>query len=147
MCKSKILLKNIFSEESEVKDLTEEKYNQDYEALTFSFKEETYQSRLAKKTPTKKGYFVVFWEKDENNINTPFLFEESPQETLVFISDNEKRGVFKFPKEILLKKGILKGDKSKGKMGIRVYPEWESDLNQTATKTQQWQLDYFTFLS
>ncbi len=53
MCKSKILLKNIFSEESEVKDLTEEKYNQDYEALTFSFKEETYQSRLAKKTPTK----------------------------------------------------------------------------------------------
>lgn len=25
MCKSKILLKNIFSEESEVKDLTEEK--------------------------------------------------------------------------------------------------------------------------
>ncbi len=29
MCKSKILLKNIFSEESEVKDLTEEKYNQD----------------------------------------------------------------------------------------------------------------------
>lgn len=38
MYKSKILLKYIFSEESEVKDLTEEKYNQDYEALTFSFK-------------------------------------------------------------------------------------------------------------
>ena len=48
MYKSKILLKYNFSE-SEVKDLTEEKYNQDYEALTFSFKEETYQSRLAKK--------------------------------------------------------------------------------------------------
>ncbi|EGQ1336567.1 hypothetical protein I2Q05_001252 [Staphylococcus aureus] len=69
MYKSKILLKYIFSEESEVKDLTEEKYNQDYEALTFSFKEETYQSRLAKKTPTKAGYFVTCWTKDENNCN------------------------------------------------------------------------------
>ncbi len=59
MYKYKILLKYIFSEESEVKDLTEEKYNQDYEASTFSFKEETYQSRLAKKTPTKAGYFVT----------------------------------------------------------------------------------------
>ena len=123
-----------------------EKQNEDYEGMTFTINNQSFRSRLAKKTPTKKGYFVVFWEKDENNINQPFLFEESPQETLVFVSDNEKRGVFKFPKEILLKKGILKDDKSKGKMGIRVYPEWESDLNQTAKKTQQWQLDYFTFL-
>lgn len=128
-------------------NISYEKQNEDYEGMTFTINNQSFRSRLAKKTPTKKGYFVVFWEKDENNINTPFLFEESPQETLVFVSDNEKRGVFKFPKEILLKKGILKGDKSKGKMGIRVYPEWESDLNQTATKTQQWQLDYFTFLS
>ena len=128
-------------------NISYEKQNEDYEGMTFKINNQSFRSRLAKKTPTKKGYFVVFWEKDENNINTPFLFEESPQETLVFVSDNEKRGVFKFPKEILLKKGILKGDKSKGKMGIRVYPEWESDLNQTAVKTQQWQLDYFTFLS
>lgn len=124
-----------------------EKQNGEYEGMTFTINNQLFRSRLAKKTPTKKGYFVVFWEKDEDNINQPFLFDDSPQETLVFISDNEKRGVFKFPKEILLKKGILKGDKSKGKMGIRVYPEWESDLNQTAVKTQQWQLDYFTFLS
>lgn len=127
-------------------NISYEKQNEDYEGMTFTIDNQSFRSRLAKKTPTKKGYFVVFWEKDENNINQPFLFDDSPQETLVFVSDNEKRGVFQFPKEILLKKGILKVDKSKGKMGIRVYPEWESDLNQTATKTQQWQLDYFTFL-
>lgn len=130
----------------EPENISYEKQNEEYEGMIFTINNQSFRSRLAKKTPTKKGYFVVFWEKDENNINQPFLFEESPQETLVFVSDNEKRGVFKFPKEILLKKGILKDDKSKGKMGIRVYPEWESDLNQTATKTQQWQLDYFTFL-
>ena len=128
-------------------NISYEKQNEDYEGMTFTINNQLFRSRLAKKTPTKKGYFVVFWKKDENNINQPFLFEESPQETLVFVLDNEKRGVFKFPKEILLKKGILKGDKSKGKMGIRVYPEWESDLNQTAKKTQQWQLNYFTFLN
>ncbi|MDT2847812.1 MepB family protein [Vagococcus carniphilus] len=128
-------------------NISYEKQNEDYEGMTFTINNQSFRSRLAKKTPTKKGYFVVFWEKDEDNINQPFLFDDSPQETLVFISDNEKRGVFKFPKEILLKKGILQGDKSKGKMGIRVYPEWESDLNQTAKKTQQWQLNYFTFLN
>ena len=68
MYKSKILLKYIFSEESDVKDLTEEKYNQDYEALTFSFKEETYQSRLAKKTPTKAGYFCYMLDKKTRTI-------------------------------------------------------------------------------
>lgn len=130
----------------QLENISYEKQNEDYEGMTFTINNQSFRSRLAKKTPTKKGYFVVFWEKDGNNINQPFLFEDSPQETLVFVSDNEKRGVFKFPKEILLKKGILKDDKSKGKMGIRVYPEWESDLNQTAKKTQQWQLDYFTFL-
>ena len=62
MYKSKILLKNIFSEESEVKDLTEEKYNQDYEALTFSFKE-TYQSRLAKKHRLKQGILLHVGQK------------------------------------------------------------------------------------
>ena len=128
-------------------NISYEKQNEDYEGMTFTINNQSFRSRLAKKTPTKKGYFVVYWEKDEDNINQPFLFDDSPQETLVFVSDNEKRGVFKFPKEILLKKGILKGDKSTGKMGIRVYPEWESDLNQTAKKTQQWQLNYFTFLN
>ncbi len=96
MCKSKILLKNIFSEESEVKDLTEEKYNQDYKALTFSFKEETYQSRLAKKTPTKSGYFVTCWTKDEDNYNRPYKIEEFADYLIVAVIDDELNGYFYF---------------------------------------------------
>lgn len=94
MYKSKILLKYIFSEESDVKDLTEEKYNQDYEALTFSFKEETYQSRLAKKTPTKAGYFVTCWTKDENNCNQPYSKEAFADYLMIIVIDEELSGYF-----------------------------------------------------
>ncbi|NGL75412.1 multidrug transporter [Staphylococcus aureus] len=143
MCKSKILLKNIFSEESEVKDLTEEKYNQDYEALTFSFKEETYQSRLAKKTPTKSGYFVTCWTKDEDNYNRPYKIEEFADYLIVAVIDDELNAYFLFPRELLVEKGILASSKYQGKMAFRVYPKWCNQLNKTAGQTQKWQCKYF----
>ncbi|MDI0003531.1 MepB family protein [Staphylococcus aureus] len=143
MYKSKILLKYIFSEESEVKDLTEEKYNQDYEALTFSFKEETYQSRLAKKTPTKAGYFVTCWTKDEDNYNRPYKIEEFADYLIVAVIDDELNGYFLIPRELLVEKGILTTFEHKGKMAFRVYPKWCNQLNKTAGQTQKWQCKYF----
>ncbi|HDG5707678.1 TPA: MepB family protein [Staphylococcus aureus] len=143
MYKSKILLKYIFSEESEVKDLTEEKYNQDYEALTFSFKEETYQSRLAKKTPTKAGYFVTCWTKDENNCNQPYPKEAFADYLMIIVIDEELSGYFLFPRELLVEKGILTTFEHKGKMAFRVYPKWCNQLNKTAGQTQKWQCKYF----
>lgn len=143
MCKSKILLKNIFSEESEVKDLTEEKYNQDYEALTFSFKEETYQSRLAKKTPTKSGYFVTCWTKDEDNYNRPYKIEEFADYLIVAVIDDELNGYFLFPRELLVEKGILASSKYQGKMAFRVYPKWCNQLNKTAGQTQSGNVNIF----
>ncbi|MBR9330935.1 multidrug transporter [Staphylococcus aureus] len=145
MYKSKILLKYIFSEESEVKDLTEEKYNQDYEALTFSFKEETYQSRLAKKTPTKAGYFVTCWTKDENNCNQPYskVEEAFADYLMIIVIDEELSGYFLFPRELLVEKGILTTFEHKGKMAFRVYPKWCNQLNKTAGQTQKWQCKYF----
>ncbi|HCZ2602926.1 TPA: MepB family protein [Staphylococcus aureus] len=143
MYKSKILLKYIFSEESEVKDLTEEKYNQDYEALTFSFKEETYQSRLAKKTPTKAGYFVTCWTKDENNYNQPYSKEAFADYLMIIVIDEELSGYFLFPRELLIEKGILTTFEHKGKMAFRVYPKWCNQLNKRAEQTQKWQCKYF----
>lgn len=143
MYKSKILLKYIFSEELDVKDLTEEKYNQDYEALTFSFKEETYQSRLAKKTPTKAGYFVACWTKDENNCKQPYSKEAFADYLMIIVIDEELSGYFLFPRELLVEKGILTTFEHKGKMAFRVYPKWCNQLNKTAGQTQKWQCKYF----
>ncbi len=143
MYKSKILLNYIFCEESDVKDLTEEKYNQDYEALTFSFKEETYQSRLAKKTPTKAGYFVTCWTKDENNCNQPYSKEAFADYLMIIVIDEELSYYFLFPRELLIEKGILTTFEYKGKMAFRVYPKWCNQLNKRAEQTQKWQCKYF----
>ncbi|HDL0563398.1 TPA: MepB family protein [Staphylococcus aureus] len=143
MYKSRILLKYIFSEESDVKDLTEEKYNQDYEALTFSFKEETYQSRLAKKTPTKAAYFVTCWTKDENNCNQPYSKEAFVDYLMIIVIDEELSGYFLFPRELLVEKGILTTFEHKGKMAFRVYPKWCNQLNKRTEQTQNWQCKYF----
>lgn len=123
--------------------LKEETQNEEYEGLTFTVDGETFRSRLAKKTPKKKGYFVVFWEKDTQNKNQPYDYEEAPEQLLVTVIDQEKQGVFIFPKDVLLQQGILSGAKSKGKMGIRVYPTWETELNSRAQRTQKWQAIYF----
>ncbi|MCC3663167.1 MepB family protein [Staphylococcus haemolyticus] len=103
----------------------------------------TFKSRLAQKTPNKKGYFFAMWKKDENHTNIPFTEDDLENQLIVNIVDDNRRGQFIFPKDILIKKGILKSDDSKGKMALRVYPPWETELNKTAAKTQAWQCAYF----
>ena len=130
--------------DEKIQNLFVEKQNQAYEGLTFNLSDETYRSRLAKKTPNKKGYFVVFWEKDAQNKNQPYAFESAPDQLIVLVLDDKKQGIFLFPKKVLLEQGILTNQTSKGKMGIRVYPTWESELNTSAQRTQKWQAVYFT---
>lgn len=125
----------------------EEPQNSEYESFVFSTSQYTFRNRLAKKTPTKKGYFVVFWEKNMHNQNQAFDFKESPDFLIVHVLDNEHKGLFLFPKDLLLKKNILRTLQKKGKMATRVYPLWEKFLNETAEQTQKWQLEYFIDLS
>ena len=110
----------------------EEHQNSEYESFSFSINQYSFRNRLAKKTPTKKGYFVVFWEKDNNNKNKAFDYKNSPDFLIVNVFDNEHKGLFVFPKSELLKQKILRTSQVKGKMAIRVYPLWEQSLNKTA---------------
>lgn len=128
------------------KNLTYERYNKDYESLMFTIESRTYRSRLAKLTPKKKGYFAVLWTKDTMNKNTPYSYESSTDFILILISDSDHKGFFTFPKDALRDQGILKSEKFPGKMAFRVYPSWCTDLNQSAQKTQAWQLSFFTKL-
>lgn len=123
--------------------LKEELQNLEYEGLLIESNQEILRSRLAKKTPKKKGYFVAFWEKDSNNKNQAYHVDDEPHHYLILVDDEGQRGMFVFPVQVLEKQGILRNETQKGKMAIRVYPSWESDLNPTATKTQKWQNDYF----
>ena len=135
------LLKLLFSN-SEVSYVLEE-WNQQYEAVEIKTRNGHFKSRLAQKTPNEKGYFFAMWKKDENHTNIPFTEDDLENQLIVNIVDDNRRGQFIFPKDILIKKGILKSDDSKGKMALRVYPPWETELNKTAAKTQAWQCAYF----
>lgn len=124
-----------------------EQQNAAYEGTYFELNGHQYRSRLAKMTPKKKGYFVVFWEKDDKNQNQPYEFADSPDKLIISVIDGHLQGQFIFPKSILLEKGILSGPNQTGKMATRVYPIWVKDLNPSAQKTQNWQVPYFIDLS
>lgn len=141
--------------------IQEERQNSDYAAgrfelstrlpseLTSKLSTKTVRFRVAKQTPTKVGQFVTFWEKDTNNTNQPYQFDTAPDLLVVSVFRNNVFksdrvfGQFVFPKNLLLKKGIIRSDSSKGKMAIRVYPSWDKPMSKTAINTQLWQLDYF----
>ena len=116
-------------------DFIEEKYNEKYEGILINIKEEQgyKRCRLAKRTPKKEGYFTVFWKKDQNNKNIPYTNEDLGNELIIVI----------IPNEVAIRKNILSTKDSNGKMSMRFYPPWCSNLNTTARATQKWQLQYF----
>lgn len=127
-----------------VKLVQEEKQNAKYGAGTFQLSSRTVRFRVASITPTKAGQFVAFWEKDINNKNQPYLYEEAPDLLVITTFKNENEfGQFIFPKEVLLQRDILRSTTTNGKMALRVYPGWDSPSSKQAMTTQKWQLPYF----
>ncbi|MCH4985788.1 MepB family protein [Macrococcoides goetzii] len=59
------------------------------------------------------------------------------------ILDNNNEGQFVFSVSVLIEKGIIQSEKSKGKLAFRVYPPWVKDLNKTAEVEMHWHLNFF----
>ena len=98
---------------------------------------------MAKKTPKKEGYFTLFWKKDQDNKNIPYTDRDLGDELVIVVIDDRHCGIFIIPKELAISKKILSTKDCKGKMAMRFYPSWCTNLNKTAQATQKWQLDYF----
>ena len=126
-------------------DFIEEKYNEKYEGILIKIKEEQEYKRccLAKKTPKKEGYFTVFWKKDQDNKNVPYTNEDLGTELIIVVTDKDKVGLFIIPKEVAIHKKIFSATNCKGKMSMRFYSPWCTNLNKTALATQKWQLKYY----
>jgi hypothetical protein len=124
-----------------------EVWNHEYEAFNFNINNNSFKSRLAKKTPKKAGYFVTLWLKNELEKNRPYNYDEMKDKLIINVLDGDNKGQFIFPKELLADKGVLRIGKEKGKMAFRIYPSWETNLNKAAIKTQKWQAPYFLDLS
>lgn len=119
--------------------------NIDYEGFNFRYNNMKYKVRSAKKTPKKSGYFTVVWIKDNDYKNIPYSESAFSDFLIVTIFDCNRKGIFIFPKEVLVKQGIIRSanNSNKGKMAFRVYTPWDDSLNPTAAKTLKWQVDYF----
>ncbi|MGG3449356.1 MepB family protein [Domibacillus aminovorans] len=127
-----------------IKAIREEAQNSDYGAGIFQLNSKTVRFRVAKITPTKIGQFVAFWEKDGDNKNQAFSYENATDLLVInTFTSNNHFGQFIFPKEVLVKQNILKTATAKGKMAIRVYPSWDTPTSKQAIETQKWQLAYF----
>ena len=76
-------------------------------------------------------------------LNIPYTDEDLGDELLIVVIDGCHCGLFIIPKEVAISKKILSTKDCKGKMSMRFYPPWCTNLNKTAQKTQRWQMDYF----
>ncbi|MGG5207846.1 MepB family protein [Chryseobacterium sp. MIQD13] len=133
--------------ELELLNVEEDVESKDYSGCSLSLNQFKIKFRTAKITPTKTGQFVTIWKRNEKGETAPFDTNDPFDFYLISASKDVNKGIFIFPREALLKKGILSNENKPGKRGIRVYPDWDSVENKQAIATQKWQTIYFFNLS
>jgi hypothetical protein len=138
-----------------------------YDALFFTLNEQRIVYRKGKVTPDRPGAFLTVWQRPalptiKGNKPIPlrsnqldYLFVKVEDHSNIMGDgnsiNNPKYGMFIFPVLLLIEKGIVSTENSKGKTGFRVFPPWSQDRGVVATnvfsesgkKTQRWQLPYF----
>lgn len=119
-----------------------ESQNSDYESGIVQIGEEAWHIRTARNTPTKPGAFVAFWQRDSAGNTAPFSDDDPAAGLLVFVEQQDRRGVFRFTSAHLAALGITSGRRP-GKRGFRVYPSWCAGLNVQAANTQRAQASAF----
>lgn len=121
----------------------EDRESKEYSGCSFMLNHMNIKFRTSKITPTKTGQFVTLWKRNERGITAPFDYSDKFDFYLIATQKENDLGVFIFPKDILLEKGILSNGIKDGKRGIRVYPSWDTVESKQAITTQKWQTKYF----
>lgn len=129
-----------------IKNITIEAESQEYDACRFNLNTQKIISRTAKITSKKTGQFVTFWKRINNGPIEPFTETDTFDYYVINTSQGDNIGQFVFPKDVLIRKGIVSTKEKEGKRAFRVYPSWDQPISKQAAKTQQWQLSYFYLL-
>jgi len=139
-----------------ISKVTTDQYNVDYEACSFDINGLHVHFRKGKVTPDRPGNFVCLWVK-LHGTNVPLDCQSTNIDFLVVdVTSREglSSGQFVFPKQTLIEKNIISNGldesnrlkRKKGKLSFRVFPPWASPA-ESAKKTQEWQNEYFYYLS
>lgn len=115
----------------------------EYYAHTFYLKDKKGLFRIAKKTPSKSGFFVTIWKRGADNTIAPYDVSDGINFVVIFVYDGKNVGEFIFPKNILVKKNIFSENGKEGKRAIRVYTPWDKTTSAQAANTQRWQRQFF----
>lgn len=121
--------------------------SKEYGACTFEMNGQKVLFRVAKITPTKIGHFVTVWKRIGKGPTMPYDMADDIDAYVITARNKNHFGVFVFPKEVLVQKGIVSKNGTGGKLGIRVYPSWDITDNPQAKRTQAWQVNYFSEIS
>ena len=122
---------------------TKENESEEYSAYRFQIQDKKICYREAKITPTKTGQFVTLWKRNQSGTIEPFDSSDPIDFVIISVRKDENRGLFIFPKNTLLAKGIFSTPIKEGIRATRVYPPWDETSSKQAQKTQKWQLNYF----
>ena len=137
--------------------------NAQYHGFAFTINHKRIIYRKAKVTPDRPGAFLALWKRPADGSNSkPIPFTNEFDYLLVAVASdglttinnqlaNIQSGLFLFPVELLVKKGIVTGTNRKGKTAFRVFPPWSESralkgtgtFSNSAKVTQRWQCDYF----
>nr|QXL80213.1 hypothetical protein [Vibrio sp.] len=134
--------------------------NSQYDALAFSIDGQQILYRKGHVTPDRPGHFLTIWKRSDgegpdSKKTRPF---EKPDLDYLFVEVHDhqtsKQGMFIFPLSVLLQKGVVRSEKAKGKMAVRVFPPWTSSrgeeksqvFSESAKRTQRWQCEYFVWM-
>lgn len=128
-------------------NVEEDMESKEYSGCSLTVHDLNIKFRTSKITPTKTGQFVTIWKRDEKGETAPFDSRDPFDFYLISASKDNDKGIFIFPKDILIEKGIVSHEKKTGKRGIRVYPGWDLTESKQAKATQKWQTEYFIDLS
>ncbi|KUF07131.1 MepB family protein [Leucobacter sp. G161] len=124
-----------------------EEESSSYESGTVSLDGEVWRIRTARVTPTKPGAFVAGWERGARGETRPFPRVGSVVGLMVFVTEGERFGVFRFTQDMLADLGVVRSGSSPGKRGFRVYPGWSGGLNAQAVRAQRAQAPAFEQLA
>ncbi|MBB6462703.1 MepB family protein [Flammeovirga kamogawensis] len=128
---------------SNFNQFTIDKESTEYNGCSFFINEKKIIYRDSKITPKKIGQFVTFWKRDNQGITTPFHEDDNIDFYVINVQFENQLGQFIFPKDILIKKGIISTNQKEGKRGFRVYPIWDKTMSKQALSTQKWQVSFF----
>jgi hypothetical protein len=115
----------------------------EYGACSFELNNLSIKFRTAKITPTKTGQFVTFWKRKGKGPIQPYDSTDNLDLLIVSVREGKHLGQFIFPKDIMIKHGILSTKTKEGKRALRVYPPWDKTTSVQAQKTQKWQIEFF----